>query len=232
MARSYTHIKQYYEEMEQMHQEGHSCREIGEKFGFTKEQVKECLRRPRRKAQKEQERVPKRRGRQAKQIPTTLSALEKEVKQLRMENELLRDFLKAVERKWEPKSNIWSYKDMQPSIRLFLCAVSLMYHAADITAFESEASSWIRNLFWWDRFRHVIIVGSICARMAVVGSSFGSSVNTASITITRRFGVLCTNMVCCRRSAARDLFIAARKHGPMRICWIVIFMLTDPIKNG
>ena len=41
MARSYTHIKQYYEEMEQMHQEGHSCREIGEKFGFTKEQVKQ-----------------------------------------------------------------------------------------------------------------------------------------------------------------------------------------------
>ena len=37
MSRSYTHIKQYYEEMEQMHQEGHSCREIGEKFGFTKE---------------------------------------------------------------------------------------------------------------------------------------------------------------------------------------------------
>ena len=99
MARSYTHIKQYYEEMEQMHQEGHSCREIGEKFGFTKEQVKECLRRPRRKAQEEQERVPKRRGRPAKQIPTTLSSLEKEVKQLRMENELLRDFLKAAERR-------------------------------------------------------------------------------------------------------------------------------------
>ena len=39
MSRSYTHIKQYYEEMEQMHQEGHSCREIGEKFGFTKEQA-------------------------------------------------------------------------------------------------------------------------------------------------------------------------------------------------
>ena len=66
---------------------------------LTKEQVKECLRRPRRKAQKEQERIPKRRGRPAKQIPTTLSALEKEVKQLRMENELLRDFLKAAERK-------------------------------------------------------------------------------------------------------------------------------------
>lgn len=99
MARSYTHIKQCYEEMEQMRQEGHSCRELGEKFGFTKEQVKECLRRPRRKAQKEQERVPKRRGRPAKQIPATLSSLAKEVKQLRMENEPLWDFLKAAERK-------------------------------------------------------------------------------------------------------------------------------------
>ena len=99
MARKYTHIKQYYEEMEQMHQEGHSCREIGEKFGFTKELVKDFLRRQRRKAKKEQKRIPKRRGRPAKQIPTTLSALEKEVKQLRMENELLRDFLKAAGRK-------------------------------------------------------------------------------------------------------------------------------------
>ena len=99
MARRYSHIKQYYEEMEKMHQEGYSCREIGEKFGFTKEQVKECLRRPRRKAQKEQERNPKRRGRPAKEMPTTLSALEKEVRQLRMENELLRDFLKEMERK-------------------------------------------------------------------------------------------------------------------------------------
>ena len=82
-----------------MHQERHSCREIGEKFRFTKEQVKECLRRPKRKAQKEQERVPKRGGRQAKQKPTTLPSLEKEVKQLRMENELLRNFLKAAARR-------------------------------------------------------------------------------------------------------------------------------------
>ena len=99
MARKYTAIKQYYEEMEQMHQEGYSCREIGEKFGFTKEQVKECLRRPKRKAQKEQERIPKRHRRPVKEKPTTLSALEKEVRQLRMENELLRDFLKETERK-------------------------------------------------------------------------------------------------------------------------------------
>jgi hypothetical protein len=77
----------------------YGCREIEEKLGFAKEQAKECLRRPRRKAQKEQESIPKRRKRLAKQIPTTLPALEKEVKQLRMENELLRAFLKAAERK-------------------------------------------------------------------------------------------------------------------------------------
>ena len=83
MARSYTHIKQYYEEMEQMHQEGHSCREIGEKFGFTKEQVKECLRRPRKDA-----------------APRDIVAEQAcEIQRLRMENELLRDFLKATERK-------------------------------------------------------------------------------------------------------------------------------------
>ena len=99
MSRKYTQIKGYYEEMERQHQEGCSCREIGEKLGFTKEQVKECLRRPRRKAQKQNASIPNRRGRPAKQMPATLCALQKEVRQLRMENELLQDFLKTTERK-------------------------------------------------------------------------------------------------------------------------------------
>ena len=99
MARKYTQIEGYYEEMERQHQEGCSCREIGEKLGFTKEQVKECLRRPRRKAQKPKAGIPNRRGRPAKQMPATLCALQKEVRQLRMENELLQDFLKTTERK-------------------------------------------------------------------------------------------------------------------------------------
>ena len=75
MSRKYTQIKGYYEEMERQHQEGCSCREIGEKLGFTKEQVKECLRRPRRKAQKQNASIPNRRGRLAKQMPCILSAL-------------------------------------------------------------------------------------------------------------------------------------------------------------
>ena len=89
MARKYTQIEGYYEEMERQHQKGYSYRESGEKLGFTKEQVKECQRRPRRKAQKPKAGIPNRRGRPAKQMPATLCALQKEVRQLRMENELL-----------------------------------------------------------------------------------------------------------------------------------------------
>ena len=99
MARIYTQIKEYYDEMEQLHQEGYSCRQIAQMLGFTKEQVKECLRRPRRKALRQLTCIPKRRGRPAKQMPCTLSALQKEVMQLRMENELLRDFIQTTQRK-------------------------------------------------------------------------------------------------------------------------------------
>ena len=99
MARKYTQIEGYYEEMERQHQKGYSYREIGEKLGFTKEQVKECQRRLRRKAQKPKASIPNRRGRPAKQMPATLCALQKEVRQLRMENELLRDFIQTTQRK-------------------------------------------------------------------------------------------------------------------------------------
>lgn len=97
MVRKYAHIKQYYEKMEQLHHEWYSCREMGEKFGFTKDQVKECSRRPMSKVEKKQKSIPKWHGSPAKQILFTLSALEleKEIKQLWMENKLLRYFLKA-----------------------------------------------------------------------------------------------------------------------------------------
>ena len=66
MSRKYTPMKQYYEEMERLHQEEYSSREIGEKFGFTKEQVKECPRRPRREyPRSESTGSKKRRGRPA-----------------------------------------------------------------------------------------------------------------------------------------------------------------------
>ena len=102
MARSYTHIKQYYEEMEQMHQEGHSCREIGEKFGFTKEQVKDLLKRYRRRERKIAAGLsPNPVGRPRKDaLPRNKEAEQAyEIARLKMENKLLRDFLQSTGRR-------------------------------------------------------------------------------------------------------------------------------------
>lgn len=98
MGRQYAHIKQYYSIIQQLQNEGKSYREIGEELGFSREQVKECMRRPRRLAEKRKQSVPKRKGRPPIQEPASWAALCKEVKRLRMENEILRDFLKATER--------------------------------------------------------------------------------------------------------------------------------------
>lgn len=62
MARQYTHIKQYEDRIAQMHQKGQSYRQIGETLGFSKEQVKECLRRPRRLAARQKAMLSKRVG--------------------------------------------------------------------------------------------------------------------------------------------------------------------------
>lgn len=118
-----------------------------------------------------------------------------------MENELLRDFLKEMERTWEHKLNTGSYKDMQPSIRLFPCVVSLMYHAADITAFWNVGNNQPGNLFWFKGYKRVMAAENICVPMAAAGSSFGSNASTASTTITRLSGGSCTNMACFQRFA-------------------------------
>jgi len=44
MGRQYTPIKQHYELIKQLHNAGKSYREIGEELGFSREQVKECMR--------------------------------------------------------------------------------------------------------------------------------------------------------------------------------------------
>ena len=99
MSRRYIKIKQHYDTIIALHEAGNSYREIGEKLGFTRDQIKECVRRPKRQQQSQVVQIPKRRGRKSKGIPQTWSAMEQEVLQLRIENELLRDFLKLVERR-------------------------------------------------------------------------------------------------------------------------------------
>ncbi len=80
--------------MQRMIGEGKSQREIAETFGLKdKYVVKRLLRRERRKGQP---RVPKQRGQKPAK---TLAEYKYENKRLKMENNLLRDFLQSIERK-------------------------------------------------------------------------------------------------------------------------------------
>ena len=111
MPREYRHIQEYEKEILRLKEEGYTKREIGEKFGFSKEQVKGFLKRKRRKEEKISFGItPKKRGRPAKDCVITeedkiadlrykLARKEARIKQLEMENELMRDFLSQIERK-------------------------------------------------------------------------------------------------------------------------------------
>ena len=95
MPRKYTHIRQYEEEILQMKANGCTRREISEKIGITPEQVHEFTKRHNKKMRNIETGVlPKKKGR-----PSKVKGLEDEVLRLRMENELLRDFLSLTERK-------------------------------------------------------------------------------------------------------------------------------------
>ena len=90
--RNYTHIKELLPTIQTMVSEGMSQREIAEHFGFqNKLVVKEALKRARRKAIT----IPRARGRKPAK---TLQEYKYENKRLKMENELLRDFLSLTER--------------------------------------------------------------------------------------------------------------------------------------
>ena len=92
--REYTHVQMLLPEIKQMLASGKTQREVAEYYGFKdKLVVKELLRRERKK---EIQGVPKQRGRKPAK---TLQEYKYENKRLKMENELLRDFLQLTERK-------------------------------------------------------------------------------------------------------------------------------------
>ena len=99
-----------------MKEEGKTVREIGEKFGFSYEQMHEFFKRYNRKQRKLEAGIAlKRKGRPRKdgtelppsiqqlskltQLQYKLASKEREIKRLEMENELMRDFLSLTERK-------------------------------------------------------------------------------------------------------------------------------------
>lgn len=85
-------VKQKGPEMEQLRQEGKTYREIASAVGLRKEQVEEYFKRRRR----EQRRRGYPRSKKADALKTN-QELRSELKRLRMEVDLLRDFLDVVE---------------------------------------------------------------------------------------------------------------------------------------
>ena len=111
MAKEYRHIKLYEKEILQLKEEGYTKREIGEKLGFSKEQIKSFLNRYRRRQEKLKAGIAiKKKGRPPKncvvseqdkiaELKYMLARKEAKIKALEMENELMRDFLSLTGRK-------------------------------------------------------------------------------------------------------------------------------------
>ena len=92
--RDYTHVQVHLPSINAMVEEGKTQREIAEYYGFKdKFVVKELLKRERKK---QIQGVPKQCGRKPAK---TLQEYKYENKRLKMKNELLRDFLRSIERK-------------------------------------------------------------------------------------------------------------------------------------
>ena len=105
MSRKYTKIDQYEKQilsMRAMREEGKTHREIAESLGLEKEQIKKWLRRYRIKKEKIESGIPIRtRGQHRKNSePKNIIAEQAyEIQRLKMENDLLRVFLRFAERR-------------------------------------------------------------------------------------------------------------------------------------
>ena len=111
MPREYRHIEMCEKEIIQLWEQGKTQREIGEHLGFTHKQVQEFKTRYNRKQKKISAGIAiKKKGRPAKDSVVSeedkladlrykLARKDAKIKQLEMENELMRDFLSLTERK-------------------------------------------------------------------------------------------------------------------------------------
>lgn len=99
--KEYTHIAMLEQQILSMKEEGKTNREIAEYFGFRdKYVVKGCIKRYNRKQKNMEAGIPlRRRGRPPKGSQPTEQEKDNEIKRLKMENELLRDFLRIAGRK-------------------------------------------------------------------------------------------------------------------------------------
>ncbi len=111
MPRGYRHIKEYENEIFELKDQGYTLKEIGERFGFTREQVHNFISRHNMRQRKFAAGIALRhKGRPSKdyavnecdkvaELKYILARKEARIKSLEMENELMRDFLSLTERK-------------------------------------------------------------------------------------------------------------------------------------
>ena len=111
MSRSYCHISEYEEEILQLKREGKTLKEIGERLGFTREQIHGFITRYNEKQRKIAAGIAiKKKGRPPKdyqvseedkfaQLRYIIDRKDAKIKSLEMENELMRDFLSLTGRK-------------------------------------------------------------------------------------------------------------------------------------
>lgn len=111
MPRSYQHISNYENEILELKSQGLTLREIGAKLGFTQKQVHNFITRYNKKQRMlESGKVIHKKGRPPKDYEVTedmkinelkyiIARKDSKIKQLEMENELMRDFLSHTERK-------------------------------------------------------------------------------------------------------------------------------------
>lgn len=111
MPREYRHIEGYEKEIIRLWEEGKTLRQIGEMLGFTHKQMKDFKTRYNQKQRKIAAGIAiKKKGRPTKNSVVTeedkladlrykLARKDAKIKQLEMENELMRDFLSLTERK-------------------------------------------------------------------------------------------------------------------------------------
>lgn len=111
MPRNYQHISKYEKEILELKSQGLTRKEIGEKLGFTQQQVHNFITRYNEKQRKIKAGVAlKAKGRPPKDYEITedmkinelkyiIARKDSKIKRLEMENELMRDFLSLTERK-------------------------------------------------------------------------------------------------------------------------------------
>jgi len=94
MSRKYTHVKVMETEILAMRETGKTRQEIADELGLTKVQIKNWINgHNKRESALDAGNLPKAQGRPRKYPRTAEEEKEYELKRLRMENELLRDFL-------------------------------------------------------------------------------------------------------------------------------------------